>query len=173
MNIKKLKYVLPILIVFILASCKKFLDENPDNRTDINTVEKVAQLVGTAYPQYDYLTFAETASDNAEDKGPAVGSVNELLTAYYLWQDVAGGGTNSSDNYWNGCYEAIAAANQALEAIENNNLGNEVLPYKGEALVARAYAHHMLSIFLLSLISMEVTIMLQAFLMLQNQKQNY
>ena len=76
-----------------------------------------------------------------------MGSVNELITNYYTWQDLAGGGTNSADNYWNGCYEAIASANQALEAIEKGDFGPEVLPYKGEALVARAYAHHMLAIF--------------------------
>ncbi len=136
-----------IFCLSILTGCNKYLDENPDNRTDINTVQKVAQLTATAYPSYDYLAIAEAASDNSEDKGPGVGSVNALLTNYYTWQDMPGGGTNSADNYWNGCYEAIAAANQALESIENNNFGNEVLPYKGEALVCRAYAHHMLSIF--------------------------
>lgn len=148
---KKAKYSIlscgVLLCLTLLGSCSKYLDENPDNRTDIDNVQKVAQLVGTAYPQYDYLTVAETASDNAEDKGPSVGSVNDLLTAYYTWQDVPGGGTNSADNLWDGCYQAIAAANQALEAIDANNFGSAVLPYKGEALVARAYAHHLLAIF--------------------------
>ena len=134
--------------LLVFQSCKKgYLDENPDNRTEINTIDKVAQLAGTAYPSYDYLTFTEAASDNSEDKGPGVGSVNELITSYYTWQDFTGGSTNSADNYWNGCYEAIAAANQTLESIEKGNMGSEALPYKGEALVARAYAHHMLSIF--------------------------
>lgn len=130
-----------------LGSCSKMLDKAPDNRTEINTVEKVAQLVGTAYPTYDYLTFAEKASDNAEDKGPGVGELDDQHTRYYTWQDVSGAPTNSAAQYWNGCYEAIAAANQALQAIEKNNIGAGALPYKGEALVARAYAHHMLAIF--------------------------
>ena len=143
------KPIAPIFlsIIVLVSACKKYLDVTPDNRTEINTLAKVAQLVGTAYPTADYLTIAEAASDNSEDKGAGVGSVNELISNYYTWQDLAGGGTNSADNYWNGCYEAIAAANQALEAIEKGNFGNEVLPYKGEALVARAYAHHMLAIF--------------------------
>jgi hypothetical protein len=136
-----------LLGLITLSSCKKFLDENPDNRTDINTIAKVAQLTGTAYPSSDYLTIAETSSDNAEDKGPGVGDVDDVLSNYYTWQDKPGGGTNTADNYWNGCYEAIASANQALESIELNNFGAAVLPYKGEALVARAYAHHMLAIF--------------------------
>lgn len=146
-KINRITLCLSLLGLVVAGSCKKYLDENPDNRTDINTVDKVAQLVGTAYPTSDYLTIAETASDNSEDKGNGVGSVNNLLSSYYVWDDVPGGGTNSADNYWNGCYEAIAAANQALEAIDKGNLGAEVLPYKGEALVCRAYAHHMLSIF--------------------------
>lgn len=144
------KSIIPVFLsvtMLLGESCKKYLDVAPDNRTEINTLDKVAQLVGTAYPTSDYLTIAEAASDNSEDKGANVGSVNELITNYYTWQDLAGGGTNSADNYWNGCYEAIASANQALEAIAKGNFGPEVLPYKGEALVARAYAHHMLAIF--------------------------
>jgi hypothetical protein len=129
------------------ASCKKYLDENPDNRTDINTVAKVAQLVTTAYPRYDYYYFTEGYSDNTEDKGSGVGSLDDVTTRPYNWQDVIGDGTGSTTSYWNGCYEGIAAANQALDAIEKNNFGNDVLPYKGEALVARAYAHFMLVTF--------------------------
>lgn len=144
-NKYKILFALSAMLVF--ASCEKTLDVNPDNRTEINTVEKVAQLVGTAYPSRDYLTFTEAASDNSEDKGPGIGNVNDLITKYYTWNDVIGDETNSAEAYWNACYEAIAAANQALESIEKNNLGNEVLPYKGEALICRAYAHHMLAIF--------------------------
>ena len=80
------KQTLYILCIFsgclVASSCKKYLDVNPDNRTEINTVEKVAQLVGTAYPDRDYLAFTEAASDNSEDKGSGVGSVNALLTNY-------------------------------------------------------------------------------------------
>jgi hypothetical protein len=147
MKLNKISFVLlgavPILS---LLSCKKYLDEAPDNRTEINSVEKVAQLVSTAYPTYDYLTFTEAASDNTEDKGVGIGSTDEMFDLPYNWVDVIGTGTNSTSAYWNGCYEAIAAANQALEAIEKENLGAAALPYKGEALVARAYAHFMLAI---------------------------
>lgn len=136
-----------VAIVISASSCNKYLDVEPDNRTSINSIEKIAQLVGTAYPGYDYLSFAESASDNAEDKGPGVGSSVDTRDRPYAWEDQLGSGTQTPVSYWNGCYSAIAAANQALEAIELNNFGNEVLQYKGEALVARAYAHHMLAIF--------------------------
>jgi hypothetical protein len=148
MKIKLIAFASILFLLVTFSACKKgYLDVNPDNRTEINTVQKVAQLTGTAYPSYDYLTFTEAASDNSEDKGPGIGSVNDLITTYYTWQDFVGGSTNSADNYWNGCYEAIAAANQALESMEKGNFGPEILPYKGEALVARAYAHHMLAMF--------------------------
>ncbi|HWW42403.1 RagB/SusD family nutrient uptake outer membrane protein [Pedobacter sp.] len=144
MKLHKISVILLGLVPFVLPSCKKYLNEAPDNRTEINSVDKVAQLVSTAYPTYDYLTFTESSSDNAEDKGVGIGSTNEMFDLPYAWIDVIGAQTNSTSNYWNGCYEAIAAANQALEAIEKQDLGTAVLPYKGEALVARAYAHFML-----------------------------
>ncbi len=130
--------------MLVAPSCKKYLDQAPDNRAEINTVDKVAQLVSTAYPTADYLTFTEFASDNAEDKGVGIGSTQDVVDLPYAWEDVIGDGTNTATNFWNGCYEAISSANQALEAIESQKLGAAVLPYKGEALVARAYAHFML-----------------------------
>jgi hypothetical protein len=137
-----------LLPSLVFTSCKKgFLDVDPDMRTYINTPEKLGQLLSTAYPRNEYITFAETASDNAEDKGPGIGTNDALLTAYYNWQDWPGNERNSSTAYWNACYSAIAAANQGLQSIETENMGVEAIPYKGEALVARAYAHHMLSIF--------------------------
>lgn len=145
MKLNKVSYIIAgVALMLVAPSCKKYLDQAPDNRAEINTIDKVAQLVSTAYPSNDYLTFTEFSSDNAEDKGPGIGSTDDKVDFPYAWRDVVGDGTNTSTNYWNGCYEAIAAANQALEAIEKGNLGNGVLPYKGEALVARAYAHFML-----------------------------
>ncbi|RZL48915.1 MAG: RagB/SusD family nutrient uptake outer membrane protein [Pedobacter sp.] len=145
MKLNKISFIISGAIIMLVApSCKKYLDQAPDNRAEINTVDKVAQLVSTAYPTYDYLTFTEFSSDNAEDKGVGIGSTDDVVDLPYAWRDVIGDGTNTSTQYWNGCYEAIAAANQALEAIENQDLGPAVLKYKGEALVARAYAHFML-----------------------------
>lgn len=146
MKINILKYV-AFIGVLSLVSCEKYLDTVPDNRAEINSVEKVAQLLATAYPEGDYYTMAESASDNAEDKGAGVGDLDEVTDKPYYWQDVIGTGRGTPSNYWNSCYEAIAAANHALHAIETNNFGSAALPYKGEALVARAYAHFMLVTF--------------------------
>jgi hypothetical protein len=148
MKLNKIQILLTGLVVLLITpSCNKYLDQEPDNRTQINTVDKVAQLVTSAYPSSDYLYFTESASDNAEDKGNGRGDLDDVIVRPYFWQDVVGSGTGTTTSYWNGCYVGIAAANQALEAIEKGNFGNEVLPYKGEALVARAYAHFMLVTF--------------------------
>ncbi len=145
MKINKLTYlILGGVLLLVSPSCKKYLDQTPDNRAEIDNVEKLSQLVATAYPSRDYLTFTEAASDNTEDKGVGIGTTTDAIDLPYAWQDVVGDGTNTSTAYWNACYEAIAAANQALESIEKENFGAAALPYKGEALVCRAYAHYML-----------------------------
>ena len=127
------------------VGCKKYLEEAPDRRTEINTIEKLGQLLVSAYPDRHYFAFTETASDNAEDKsGPLSGHNNEPFISVYNWNVAEGTGNGTPTEYWNACYGAIAAANQALKSIEENNFGAAANQYKGEALVARAYAEFML-----------------------------
>ena len=58
------------LVSFVsLAGCKKYLDKEPDNRTQVRTPDQIAQLLTTAYPKGSYILFTESMSDNAEDKG--------------------------------------------------------------------------------------------------------
>lgn len=141
MKLSNFKYLI-ISSTLLFGSCSKYLDQQPDMRAEINTVDKVKRLITSAYPFNNYLAMAETYSDNVEDKG--VGDLYQPVPALYRWQDVKDSGSDTPTGYWNKCYEAIAAANHALDAIESNNFGDEVLAYKGEALVARAYAHFML-----------------------------
>ena len=135
-----------------LAGCKKYLDKEPDNRTQIRTPEQIAQLLTTAYPQGSYILFAESMSDNAEDKnsgGTGYDFVDRNNRQSYRYEVVesAPDDLDSPDWYWKSCYEAIAAANQALEIIEASPDKAELSAHKGEALVARAYAHFMLVTF--------------------------
>lgn len=143
-----MKRIYSILILFIAVTafggCKKFLETAPDQRTKLNTVEKVAELLGTAYTQADYYTFTEAASDNAEDKGVNVGDLEPINQQAYLWQEVQKREQGTPTNFWNKSYEAIAAANAALDAIGKVEDPTPYMAYKGEALVARAYAHFML-----------------------------
>lgn len=137
-------YSLLLLGALSTASCSKYLEVTPDNRAEINSAEKVAGLLVSAYPDRTYL-FIETASDNAEDRTRAMSSFqSQPYIDLYFWRDPEGSGNSTPAEYWNACYAAIAAANHALKAIEENDFGDKVKPYKGEALIARAYCHHML-----------------------------
>ncbi|MBL7698842.1 MAG: RagB/SusD family nutrient uptake outer membrane protein [Chitinophagaceae bacterium] len=132
-----------------MGSCKKYLDKEPDNRTNIKTPEQVAQLLTSAYPKGNYILFTESMSDNAEDKqggGSGLDFIDRINAQSYRYQVVeeSPDADDGPDFYWNACYKAIAAANQALEIISNAEDSTVLSAHKGEALLARAYAHFML-----------------------------
>ncbi len=147
------KIVLYIFLSGALAvtGCKKFLEKEPDNRTTPTSPEQITQLLVSAYPKASYLNFAESMSDNAEDKGTGSGGLDpespRINQQSYLFQEVQSTDLDSPDFYFQACYKAIAAANQALEIIENASNQNDFKAQRGEALVARAYAHFMLVTF--------------------------
>ncbi|HJU46078.1 MAG TPA: RagB/SusD family nutrient uptake outer membrane protein [Chitinophagaceae bacterium] len=139
----KIIYLILSSWLIATAGCKKLLEKEPDNRAKLNSPEKVAQLLATAYPYGNYMTFAETSSDNAGDRGSGI-TDNTLMDAY-MFRDIRSTQQDSPEFYWHSCYAAIAAANEALEAIREQ--GADSVKYtdqKGEALVCRAYAHFML-----------------------------
>lgn len=124
------------------SGCKKFLEKEPDNRTNIVSAEQISQLLVTAYPHANYITFCEAMSDNVEDKG--TGDASLINMQPFMFQDVQSTDLDSPNNYWYACYKAIAAANEALAAIDRLSGTGDFSAQKGEALVARAYAHFML-----------------------------
>jgi len=141
---KKISLYITILSLLAFSGCKDYLDQAVDQRAALDTVEKVSELLATAYPQADYVTFTEAASDLAEDKGPSNTINDEENRNPYFFEDVQSRAQGSPSLYWYACYTAIAAANHALEAISMAPNATEYNAQKGEALVARAYAHFML-----------------------------
>ncbi|NIG55468.1 RagB/SusD family nutrient uptake outer membrane protein [Chitinophaga sp. Cy-1792] len=130
-------------IVLLAGGCKKFLEQQPDSTwTDLDTPAKVSKLLGTAYPQSSYIVMCESKSDNVEDKG--VGELEKPNSNSFLFQDVESVEEDSPEAYWAAAYAAIAAANQALVACAAATDTTKYQAQKGEALVARAYAHFML-----------------------------
>jgi starch-binding outer membrane protein, SusD/RagB family len=130
--------------LFLFAGCEKFLEQPVDQRTQLDTVEKVNELLVTAYPQADYATFTETLSDLAQDRGLGIGIVEPENRDPFFFEDVRYREEGSPDFYWYACYKAIAAANHALEVIANVSNPEAYQAQKGEALLARAYSHFML-----------------------------
>lgn len=135
-----------LLITGLTTGCKKYLEQAPDQRTELNTPQKVSELLVTAYPRGHYITFAEAMSDNPIDNG-VTGTIEPVNTDSYFWRDVESTSRDTPINYWNTCYQAIAAANQALEVCNSASNPASYSAQKGEALVARAYAHFMLVTF--------------------------
>ncbi len=153
MNRMKRTAILFISCVLLMCnSCNKFLDKEPDNRAKLNSPQKVSQLLASAYPQANYQAMGEISSDNAGDIGTNALDVPDWITLdedLYFYRDNKGSGTDEDtpEGYWFGCYKAIAAANLALETISQVPDPNNYTTQKGEALVARAYAHFMLANF--------------------------
>lgn len=143
---KKISIYLLIAIGSFSTGCKKYLEQAPDQRTTLNTPQKVSEFLVTAYPGASYIPLAEAMSDN-----PSFNSTTGQDFAPnrdgYFWKEVQGTGQDTPTYYWNSCYEAIAVANQALDAIAKADNPQEYSAQKGEALVARAYAHFMLVTF--------------------------
>ncbi|GAL68906.1 RagB/SusD family nutrient uptake outer membrane protein [Jejuia pallidilutea] len=140
---KYLKFI-PLLLVTAIFSCDDVLSEVPDNRTEIDSPEKISELLVAAYPQGGYVPFLEPMSDNADDKGPGATSDVRINEEMYFWRDLNDDDDDTPTNYWNEAYEAISHANQALASIEELGGGDEFDKQKGEALLCRAYAHFML-----------------------------
>ncbi|HET7897077.1 MAG TPA: RagB/SusD family nutrient uptake outer membrane protein, partial [Flavisolibacter sp.] len=130
------------LTLLVGTGCSKYLEKEPDNRAQLNTPEKVAQLLASAYPQANYMAFAESISDNVNDKG--AGTIELHNRDPYFFEDTKDNQQDSPEFYWNACYRAISHANLALQAISEAPDSANYRAQKGEALLARAYAHFML-----------------------------
>ncbi|OOG77604.1 RagB/SusD family nutrient uptake outer membrane protein [Flavobacterium sp. A45] len=141
---KNLKITLSLLVLISITSCDDFLSETPDNRTQIDTPEKISELLVNAYPNANYMDIAETMSDNVFDSGEQFGSAPLKNLQSYNWEMQDQTDIDTQAAYWDACYRAIAHANKALEAIEELGNTTDLQPQKGEALLARAYAHFML-----------------------------
>ena len=140
---KNIKITLSLLVLVSISSCDDFLSEIPDNRTQIDSPEKISELLVTAYPNTTYFEIAETMSDNIFDTEVKTGA-NISNEQSFNWEMQTQIDKDTENGFWTGSYEAIAAANQALASIEKLGSPASLNPQKGEALIARAYNHFML-----------------------------
>jgi starch-binding outer membrane protein, SusD/RagB family len=133
---------IPLATLLLLNSCNKFLEEKPDNRVDLDTPEKCAQLLTNAYSQASY-NFTEWMGDNVSYTAGTtkLPEHNQL----YEWEDVTSVNQDTPAFFWSATYEAIAHANEVLAIIDDLE-GDEALKkaVKAEALLCRAYGHFML-----------------------------
>lgn len=133
---------LSLLLSFFLGSCNEFLDELPDNRTELDSKEKIQKLLVSAYPSSSHTLLTELSSDNVEDFGSNNPYSDRMTEQMTYWEDVSEVGNDSPIAFWESCYNAIAHSNQALDAIKSAK--GDLSAEKGEALITRAYAHFIL-----------------------------
>lgn len=147
---KKLLYITTIskIALFLCGlvltvSCNDYLDKMPDNRTKLDSPDKITQILVSAYP-YLPTNMQEMMSDNVTDYGHTVDAGGSSYQEAYLFRDISSESTDSPSEIWEQNYNAIAAANHALEAIENYDGAEDLSAQRGEALVCRAFAHFVL-----------------------------
>ncbi len=135
--------------VALLSSCESFLDEMPDNRTTIDSVEKIGMLLVSAYPEGHPLVMHELMSDNVIDNGRnrSVGFLE--FEDFYLFRETSDTRETSPEGMWQSCYKAIGSANHALAAMDELiaagvTTEEEVASMRAEALMSRAYTHFLL-----------------------------
>ncbi|GAA4234316.1 RagB/SusD family nutrient uptake outer membrane protein [Postechiella marina] len=141
-----MKKNLIIIIAFIsFFGCDEYLDEVPDNRQTVTTLEDVSQLLVSAYSEGTY-NFVEWKTDNVTAI-PGNTQLDWMTENYQFVPVVADEGQDTPTYFWESNYQAIAHANQALEGL-NDIVGGDVgfrNALKGEALITRAYHHFMLA----------------------------
>jgi hypothetical protein len=123
------------------AACDKFLDEVPDNRTELNTDDKITKLMVSGYANNVFVLTTEMMSDNIDEKESALTAFGMLQDQMFAWEDIAEVGTESPKSVWERYYGAIAVANQTLKVIEELGNPERLNPQRGEALISRAFHH--------------------------------
>lgn len=160
--------VLMGLATLLLPSCSEsFLDHEPDERSTIDTEEKVYQLLIGSYPSSNYGWLGEISSDNVMDNNashpPISSSAEQVMARFNLSsynrcddelfrfeQGVSATGQDTPKHLWESFYESIFSCNYVLEAIENlkeqngGQLSVALKGYQAEALLLRAYDHFVL-----------------------------
>lgn len=140
-----MKQLIYLFLGLSLLSCNRYLDETPDSKLDIeiDSEDKIAELLTAAYPRASYFPFLEAMSDNTERVDNGIHT--RLNDAMYHWQDFEQEDLDTPLNYWNDAYRGIAQANHALEYLKKfPNKTKRVKALYGEALLLRAYLHFML-----------------------------
>ena len=129
---------------FLFVGCNDYLDKSPDSEldVDIDSEEKIAELLTGAYPEASYIPFLEPRTDNVEERVNGIHS--RLNEAMFFWEDYDQEDLDTPLNYWNACYKGIAQANKALELLSRYPKNERVKALYGEAFLLRAYLHFML-----------------------------
>lgn len=140
-------YLYRALLVLGLMSLSmgcQHLDLSPDaaHNIEINSEDKIAELLTAAYPDASYFAFLEARTDNVGERPH--GTHYRLDEAMYYWEDYDQEDLDTPLSYWRACYKGIAQVNKALELLKTYPKTDRVRALYGEAFMLRAYLHFML-----------------------------
>lgn len=127
------------LAVFGFASCDDYLDKLPDERAELNTEQKITQLLVSAYPTCNNILITEMMSDNMGDNGRSYSSP-VICEDLYRLDDTSEEGNDTPYYIWNGYYESVATVNEALNAVEEMGNPESLRGDVAEAKLIRAYS---------------------------------
>lgn len=133
------KYSILLLAAGLLSmtACDDYLDKLPDDRAELNSLDKAKQFLVSAYPTNSPNFIFEMSGDNVTDNGVLyVAQPNQLQA--YNWDLIETEGNDDPKLIWNANYEAAAIANMAMESISGTSTEENAV--KAEALLCRAYA---------------------------------
>lgn len=142
----KTKSILSLLFAALcLTSCNSFLDKLPDDRTEIDSKQKVIDLLVSAYGTRDNCLVHKYMSDDVMYNGASY-TCNQNIEQLWRFEDVTTEGNDDPRSLWDNYYNAVAVANTALEAIESlGDSDGDLNGVKSEALLCRAFAMYRLA----------------------------
>ena len=152
---------------FLFSGCTdSFLDKEPDERTNIESVDNIISMLTTCYPEANYGWVCELSSDNVMDQNsvhlPAPLNSKQNPTHFNLssygkqddelfrFEPVKSSTSEDTPAFlWNNFYEKINSVNEALSAIDRviangGELTEKLRAARGEGLLIRAYSHFIL-----------------------------
>lgn len=131
------QFVIMGLGMLSFTACSDFLDQMPDERTELNTESEVVDLLKGSYPYTNYQYLCELSSDNLIDNNaphlPSSPNDKQVESHYNYpsssrWNDeifrfenatsATYSDQESPGRVWEGWFNSIASVNAALEAID-------------------------------------------------------
>jgi len=138
-----MKYIYKIGVMGLgmaaLVSCNDYLDKLPDDRAELDTEQKVTQLLVSAYPTVNNHVMMELSSDNVGDNGRSYSSP-VICDDLYKFTDTSEESWETPYTVWNGLYQSVATVNEALFAIDEMGGGDKFRAATAEGKMIRAFS---------------------------------
>jgi starch-binding outer membrane protein, SusD/RagB family len=149
-TIKIAPFFYTIFLAVSLISCDNYLDEIPDNRVELDNLDKAAQLLTNGYSTAS-PAFTDWMTDDVQFTiGTTILNFQQQL---YDWEDVTNiapeDDWDNPDHFWYETYQSIAHANEVLAVLDKlpvNSIEDKAKrdAVEAEAKLIRAYGHFML-----------------------------